>query len=91
MRMALGATGLDLMRLVLSQSLKLSIAGAAIGLLSAAALACLLKNLLYGVGGADPLTFTGVAVLALGTATLAAYLPARRAMRADPMSSLRSE
>jgi predicted permease len=91
MRLALGARPADLMRMILRQGVKLSIVGSAIGLLSATVLARLLGNLLYGVGGADPLTFAAVALLALGTATLACYLPARRATQADPASSLRAE
>jgi len=69
----------------------LSVVGSVIGLLCAAAFARLLGNLLYGVGGADPLTFAAVAALALATASLACYLPARRATSADPMRSLRSD
>ena len=91
MRMALGARRWDLMRMIVGQGLRLSVAGAAIGLLCAAALARLLGTLLYGVSGTDPVTFGAVAVLALATTTLACYLPARRAADADPMSSLRSE
>ena len=91
MRMALGARPWDLTRMILGQGVKLSIVGSAIGLLCAAAFARLLGNLLYGVSGADPLTFAGVAVLALATATAACYVPARRATGADPMRMLRSE
>ncbi len=64
--------------------------GVFVGLLSAAALAQLLGGLLYGVTGADPVTFSAVA-LALLTALFACYLPARRAANADPMESLRAE
>jgi predicted permease len=91
MRMALGARPWDLMRLILGQGLKLSVAGSGIGLLIAAAFARWLGNLLYGVSGADPVTFAAVGLLALVTATLACYLPARRATGADPIRSLRSE
>jgi len=91
MRMALGAKPGDLMRLILGQGVKRALAGAAIGLLCAAALARLLGNLLYGVSGADPVTFFAVAVLAIATAAIACYLPARRAAGADPMHSLRTE
>jgi ABC-type lipoprotein release transport system permease subunit len=75
----------------LEQGLRLSVVGTAIGLAGAAALTRLLGSLLYGVGGRDPVTFGGVAVLALGTTALACYLPARRAADADPMRSLRAE
>jgi predicted permease len=91
LRMALGARPADLVRLIVSQGLKLSIAGAAIGLLCAAALARLLGSLLYGVSGTDPVTFAAVAMVALVTMMLACYRPARRATGADPMHSLRSE
>jgi predicted permease len=91
MRMALGAGPWDLMRLILGQGLKLSVLGSSAGLLCAAALARLLGNLLYGVGGTDPITFASVALLGLATATLACYVPARRATGADPIRSLRSE
>jgi len=80
LRMALGARPRDLLRLILSQGLTLSIAGAAIGLLFAAGLTKLLGSLLYGV-----------TATALATTTLACYLPARRAANADPMHSLRAE
>jgi predicted permease len=89
MRMALGARPGDLVRMIVGQGLRLSVAGAAIGLLCAAGLTRLLGSLLYGVGGRDPVTFAAVGVLALATTTLACYLPARRAAAADPMRSLR--
>jgi ABC-type antimicrobial peptide transport system permease subunit len=89
MRMALGAKPWDLMRMILGQGLRLSILGTAIGLVGAAGLTRLLGSLLYGVGGRDPVTFAGVAMLALGTTAFACYLPARRAADADPMRSLR--
>jgi ABC-type antimicrobial peptide transport system permease subunit len=91
MRMALGARPGDLVRMIVGQGLRLSVAGAAIGLLCAAGLTRLLGSLLYGVGGRDPVTFAAVGVLALATTTVACYLPARRAAAADPMRSLRSE
>jgi len=91
LRMALGARPWDLLRLILTQGLVLSIAGAAIGLLCAVGLTRFLGSLLYGVKATDPVTFASVALLALATTTLACYLPARRAAAADPMHSLRSE
>jgi predicted permease len=90
-RMALGARPWGLMRMIVGQGLKLAIVGAAIGLLCAAALGRLLSSLLYGVGDRDPFAFAGVALLTLITATLACYVPARRASYADPTQSLRSE
>jgi len=91
MRIALGAQSWDLLRLIVGQGLTLSVLGAAIGLLCAAAFARLLGSLLYEVNAIDPLTFASVAVLALATTTLASYIPANRATKADPMTSLRSE
>jgi predicted permease len=91
LRMALGAKPWDLLRLILTQGLTLSVAGAAIGLLCAAGLTRFLGSLLYGVKATDPVTFAAVALLALATTTLACYLPARRAAAADPMHSLRAE
>ncbi|MCU1260603.1 MAG: hypothetical protein JWO80_3488 [Bryobacterales bacterium] len=91
MRVALGARPWDLMRLIVGEGLRLSVAGAATGLLCAAGLTRVLESLLYGVSGRDPVTFAAVALLALITTTLACYLPARRAADADPMRSLRAE
>ena len=91
MRMALGARPWDLMRMILTQGLRLAVLGTAIGLVWAAGLTRLLGSLLYGVGGRDPVTFAGVALLALGTTAFACYVPARRAAGADPMRSLRAE
>ena len=91
MRMALGARPGDLMRLVVSQGVKLAAIGIILGLGTSLALARVLRTLLYGVGEFDPLTFAAVAVMAALTAAVACYLPARRAADADPMTALRSE
>jgi predicted permease len=90
-RMALGARPWELKRLIIGAGLKLSIAGTAIGLLCAAGMGQLLSSLLYGISDRDPIAFAAVALLTLGTTTIACYIPARRASRADPMKSLRSE
>ncbi len=90
-RMALGAQSGDVLRMVLREGLKLTAIGVAIGLLVALALTQLMKNLLYGVGAADPLTFTGVPLLPTVVAMIACWLPARRAAKTDPMAALRSE
>ncbi len=91
MRMALGARPWDLMRMILSQGLRLSLIGAAAGLIAAAGVAKLLGSLLYGVKGTDPITFGAVAILALTTTAVACFLPARRATSANPIRLLRSE
>jgi putative ABC transport system permease protein len=90
-RMALGAQGRDVLRLVLGEGFRLTVRGLAIGALAALAFTRLLAGLVFGVQTADPLTYATSAVL-LGAATLAAcWMPARRAMRADPLAALRNE
>ena len=90
-RLALGATTANILDMVLRQALKLAIAGAAVGLVGALIVSRLMVGLLYGVKPTDPVTFTGVAVLLLVVALFACYLPARRALRVDPMIALRCE
>jgi len=90
-RLALGATRGTILQMILRQGLELAIAGAAVGLLGALIVSHLMAGLLYGVRPTDPVTFVGVAILLIGIALLACYLPARRAMRVDPMVALRYE
>jgi putative ABC transport system permease protein len=90
-RIALGAERTSILRLVLRQGLGLAIAGAAVGLVGAVVVSHLMAGLLYGVKPTDPLTFAGVALLLLAVALLACYIPARRAMRVDPLVALRYE
>jgi putative ABC transport system permease protein len=90
-RLALGASRSNILRIVLRQGLALAIAGAAVGLVCFLIVSHLMASLLYGVRPTDPLTFASVAVFFLGVALLACYLPARRAMRVDPMVALRYE
>ncbi len=89
-RMALGAAGRDVMRLVLGEGLMLAVAGVALGLAGAAALTRLMSGLLFGVTARDPLTFAGGAALLLAVAALACYIPARRATRVEPITALRA-
>jgi len=90
-RMALGAQRADVLRMVLWQGLRLAAIGVAIGVAAAMAVARLMTTLLYGVSAGDPLTFIGVAVLLSCVALTACYIPARRAMRVDPLVALRYE
>jgi putative ABC transport system permease protein len=90
-RMAMGATSKDVQRLILRNGMSLTIVGMAIGLPLALGLAYLLSSLLFGVKAADPFAFLGLPLLLAGVATVACYLPARRAVRLDPLAALRYE
>jgi ABC-type antimicrobial peptide transport system permease subunit len=90
-RLALGAQGRDVLEMVLRQGTTMALAGLAIGVGAALGLTRLMASLLFGVTAHDPLTFGAVALLLLLVALLACYIPARRAMKVDPMVALRYE
>jgi putative ABC transport system permease protein len=90
-RTALGAQRGDLMRMILKQGLRTALLGVGIGLGAALVLAQLIKSMLFGVGAADPLTFVAVALALICVALTASYIPARRAMRVDPLVALKYE
>jgi putative ABC transport system permease protein len=90
-RMALGASRANVLRLVLGQSLVLTLAGIGLGLAGSLAMAGLISSLLFNVKSRDPLTLALVAVGLTLVALLASYLPARRATQVDPVVSLRYE
>ena len=90
-RLALGARRGDVLRLVIGEGFVLALVGLVAGTIGAIGLTRFLKTLLYGVGPSDPRTYVAVTLILIGVALLACYIPARRAMRVDPMVALRYE
>jgi putative ABC transport system permease protein len=90
-RMALGAASGDVLRVVLARAMRLIALGLALGIAASLALTKAIQNLLWGVTSADPATFLTVTLLLAAVALLACYLPARRALRVDPVIALRYE
>jgi predicted permease len=91
LRIALGAPPANIMKLVMTQGLKLAAAGVVLGIIAAVIMARWLTTLLFGVTPTDPLTFVFIAVLPLIVAAIACWIPARRAMNVDPLVALRYE
>jgi putative ABC transport system permease protein len=90
-RMALGAQRNEVLRLVLGQGAKMALLGVVVGIAAAVGLMRLMANQLFGISSYDPLTFVSVALLLALVALVACYLPARRAVRVDPIIALRHE
>ncbi|MGA8090704.1 MAG: ABC transporter permease [Terracidiphilus sp.] len=91
LRVALGAQRSDLLRMVLTQSARLAVPGTILGVLLALSMSRVMQKLIYGVSPADPVTLSAVVLLVLTVALVASYVPARRASRSDPMTTLRAE
>ena len=90
-RIALGASRRDVLHLVLTEGLGISLAGVALGLIAALGLSRVMASYLYGVTATDPLTLASASLLLTVVALLASYLPARRAATVDPLVALRQE
>jgi predicted permease len=90
-RIALGAESSDVLRLVIGHGARMALLGVAIGIVAGLGLTRLMANQLFGVSAHDPLTFAGAAMLLIVVAITGCYIPARRAMRVDPMIALRHE
>jgi len=91
MRMALGAQWQDIVCLIVGHGARLALVGIAIGIDASFSLTRLMKTLLFSVSATDPITFIAVSILLLVVAVAACYIPARRAMRVDPMVALRHD
>ena len=90
-RLALGATPAQVGGLIVRQGLSLALAGVALGIVGALGAARVIEGLLYSVSATDPMVYSALAALLLSIAALACYVPARRAMRVDPMAALRAD
>jgi putative ABC transport system permease protein len=90
-RIALGARRSDVLRLVLGQGARMAALGVVVGIGASLAITRLMSSLLFVISATDPLTFAGVALLVSLIALAASYIPARRAMRVDPVKALRYE
>ena len=89
--MALGADGAEVMSLVLRQAMRPVLIGGLVGMVGSATVSWMLSSMLFGVSAHDPIAFISVPLFLLAVALIASYIPARRAMRVDPMVALRYE
>ena len=89
--MALGASHKSVLRLVVGQGMALALIGVAIGVIASFFLTKFIATLLFGVSATDPVTFVAISVLLIGVSIMASLVPARRAMKVDPMVALRYE
>ena len=90
-RLALGATPANVVSLIIGQGMRVVLGGVVVGLGGALLVTRLMRTMVYGVTVTDPLTYAGVAMLLVGVALVASYIPARRATRIDPLSAMRAE
>ena len=90
-RIALGAQRVDILRMALSEGMRLILFGLIVGVIGATILTRFLRSLLFNVTATDPLVFISIAALLAAVALLACYIPARRATRVDPLVALREE
>ena len=89
--MALGADGVGVMRLVLRQAMRPVLIGGLVGVAGSAAVSWVLSSMLFGLSAHDPVAFVAVPLFLLAVALIASYVPARRAMRVNPIVALRYE
>jgi putative ABC transport system permease protein len=90
-RMALGATATDVLRMIVGQNARLVGVGAVVGVLGGVGLGAAMRSVLYRVGATDPATFAAVLAVLMLVALVATYVPARRATRVDPLECLRND
>ena len=90
LRIAVGASPAEVLKMILRKSFLASLVGVAIGLAGAAALTRILSAALFGITATDPLTFAGVSLVLMAAALAASYIPARRASKVDPIVALRA-